>query len=196
MSNAPDDPRRTRLLDAALGVFAAYGFRRASMADIAQAAGVSRPALYLHFRSKEDMLRALAERLRDRALEGAKGGWRDGAPFVENLAATLLGKERDIFPLLYGSPHGAEILAADAGLTEVIAADLDRQFRDVLRSRFAAAAEAGAIDLSCVAGDADALAGLVAASLKALLGEARNEAGLVVSVRRLATVIAAAVKAL
>ncbi len=47
---------RTRLYEEALAEFARVGFDRASVADIARAAGVSRPAFYFHFPTKEHVL--------------------------------------------------------------------------------------------------------------------------------------------
>lgn len=60
---APDlrgapDPRKRALLEAALTVFARHGYRKTSMEDVAQTAGVSRQGLYLHFPTKEDLFRA------------------------------------------------------------------------------------------------------------------------------------------
>ena len=52
------EARREQLLEVALTVFARHGYRKTSMDDIAQAAGVSRQGLYLHFETKEDLFRA------------------------------------------------------------------------------------------------------------------------------------------
>jgi AcrR family transcriptional regulator len=49
--------RRRGLLDAAVAVFARFGFRKASMDDVARAAGVSRQGLYLLFSNKEELFR-------------------------------------------------------------------------------------------------------------------------------------------
>ena len=58
------DTRREVLLDAAIGVFARYGFRKTSMDEVARAAGVSRQGLYLLFADKEELFRkALAHKL-------------------------------------------------------------------------------------------------------------------------------------
>lgn len=51
MSDAKDD----RILRAAKGLFLRHGFKRVSMQDIADAAGLSRPALYLVFNNKADV---------------------------------------------------------------------------------------------------------------------------------------------
>ena len=58
---ASADARKRQLLEAALGVFARHGYRKTSMDDVAQAAGVSRQGLYLHFPTKEDLFRAAVE---------------------------------------------------------------------------------------------------------------------------------------
>ena len=52
------DERRDRFLSAAIACFARYGYRRTSMGSIAEAADVSRPALYQYFTSKDDVFRA------------------------------------------------------------------------------------------------------------------------------------------
>jgi AcrR family transcriptional regulator len=51
------DSRREALLEAAVGVFARYGFRKTSMDEVARAAGVSRQGLYLLFADKEELFR-------------------------------------------------------------------------------------------------------------------------------------------
>src|ERR1700678_3238330 len=53
----PADTRQRALLDAAVGVFARYGFRKTSMDEVARAAGVSRQGLYLQFANKEELFR-------------------------------------------------------------------------------------------------------------------------------------------
>lgn len=71
----PDDDRRAALLDASLGVFLRYGFKKTSMDLVARAAGLSRQGLYLHFPTKEVLFRetvkhfvAIARALGKRAL--------------------------------------------------------------------------------------------------------------------------------
>jgi AcrR family transcriptional regulator len=55
---------RRRLIDAALEVFEERGYVRATIDDIAEAAGTSRATFYLHFASKLALVHALAEELR------------------------------------------------------------------------------------------------------------------------------------
>jgi TetR/AcrR family acrAB operon transcriptional repressor len=53
---------RNQILDAAERVFAAQGVSQTSLADIANAAGVTRGAIYWHFKNKADVLTAMVER--------------------------------------------------------------------------------------------------------------------------------------
>ena len=56
MSNQDlETDKKKAITNAAFLVFAEHGFRKTSMQLIANKAGMSRPALYLHFQSKEDV---------------------------------------------------------------------------------------------------------------------------------------------
>lgn len=61
---AVGDARRSRILNVALEEFAANGYRGASLARIAERAGLSQPGLLHHFRTKAGLLIAVLE-LRD-----------------------------------------------------------------------------------------------------------------------------------
>lgn len=54
---------RVQILDAAEHVFQTHGVSRASLAEVAKAAGVSRGAIYWHFENKIDLFQAMLERL-------------------------------------------------------------------------------------------------------------------------------------
>ena len=67
--------RREQILDVALEVFGRAGFHGASMNDVADAAGVTKPVLYQHFDSKRELYRALLEEVGSRLLSAiAPGG--------------------------------------------------------------------------------------------------------------------------
>jgi AcrR family transcriptional regulator len=71
------DERRAALLAAAAEVFVRYGYRKASMDDVARAAGLSRQGLYLHFPTKEVLFREGVRMLIDRGLAGATAALGD-----------------------------------------------------------------------------------------------------------------------
>jgi TetR/AcrR family transcriptional regulator, repressor for uid operon len=62
LTQPQQDERRTRILDAAELVFARKGFAGATMQEICREAGISPGALYLYFRSKEDLIAGIADR--------------------------------------------------------------------------------------------------------------------------------------
>jgi AcrR family transcriptional regulator len=57
MSPRPDvsEQRRAQIIEAATTVFARFGFSKARMDDIAEESGLSKGALYLYFKSKEEI---------------------------------------------------------------------------------------------------------------------------------------------
>jgi TetR/AcrR family transcriptional regulator, regulator of autoinduction and epiphytic fitness len=63
-----DRTRQERVLAAALEVFGRYGFRKASMDEIARSADISRQGLYLRFASKDALFRAAVSLELDTAL--------------------------------------------------------------------------------------------------------------------------------
>lgn len=82
---------RDRLLDAAECVFAAKGVSRTSLKDIAIAAGVSRGAIYWHFKNKADLFNAMMERT-TMPMEGAlhQIGHDTGQDPLEQLRRAIL----------------------------------------------------------------------------------------------------------
>jgi len=68
ISSTPDSARQERVLAVALEVFGRYGFRKASMDEIARSADISRQGLYLRFASKDALFRAAVRQELDTAL--------------------------------------------------------------------------------------------------------------------------------
>ena len=104
------DPKRRRVLEGAMKVFLAYGFARTTMDDIAQAADMSRPALYLLFRNKGQIYRAIAATMLEESLLKADRALSSreaiGDRLMRMVDDCLLAMMRDIA----ASPHGSEIL--------------------------------------------------------------------------------------
>jgi TetR/AcrR family transcriptional regulator len=89
--DAPAKKRRTRIqtekreliLEAALEVFSAHGFRGSTIDQIAEAAGMSKPNLLYYFRRKEDIHEALIERLLKTWLQPLRELDEAGDPLTE-----------------------------------------------------------------------------------------------------------------
>src|SRR5258706_5567565 len=54
-----DRERRSQILDAALNCFLQFGYAKTSIDDVAGRANLSRPLIYLKFKSKQDLLSGL-----------------------------------------------------------------------------------------------------------------------------------------
>jgi AcrR family transcriptional regulator len=107
--------RQDAILDAAFHAFATYGYRRTTMDDIARGVGLSRSALYLHYRNKEDVFRTLAERYFTEALAAMERALLAPGQTVEQaLVAAFVAKDGKFMDVVLGTPHGSELL--DAGM--------------------------------------------------------------------------------
>ena len=149
--------RREQILDVALDVFASSGFHGASMNDIAEAAGVTKPVLYQHFDSKRDLYQALIEevgnRLRtniDKATAEATNG-KSQTELGFRAYFRWVADDHDGFRLLFGSGSRRDdefneairkITAESArAVAPLIAVDIDESHRETLAHALVGLAE-------------------------------------------------------
>jgi TetR/AcrR family transcriptional regulator len=114
--------RVERVLDAAYLCLTQHGVRKTTMDDIAQAAGMSRPAVYQYVRNKEDAFRRLAERIFDSALSEARAAAAGGGTLTQRLDRILAVKLTLTQRLHRETRHAAELIGSRIG------ADLDREY--------------------------------------------------------------------
>jgi AcrR family transcriptional regulator len=102
--------KRSRVLDAAKSVFWRYGYRRVTMGDIASAAGISRPALYLLFCNKERIFEAVLRDFVASVLEEIRLGITlPGTPMEKLRTAFELWAVRP-FMLLADAPDARDLI--------------------------------------------------------------------------------------
>jgi AcrR family transcriptional regulator len=106
---------RDRIIDAATTVFRRHGFRRSSIEQAAEAAGLTRQALYHHFDSKEALFRAVVERVYQSALAAeiaaAEAREKAGGGLADVLVAQISARLTHLFASLDGSPHVEELFS-------------------------------------------------------------------------------------
>ncbi len=117
---APKDAKKETVFAAAYDVFSTYGYRRTSMNDIAQAAGMSRPALYLLFDNKESLFRELAADLQTQAIDDATAELSGDGAFNARFTAAILAYERVYYEPISQSPHGAELIDVNLSIASDI----------------------------------------------------------------------------
>ncbi|SIQ31662.1 transcriptional regulator, TetR family [Rhizobium sp. RU20A] len=114
------EEKEEQILEAALEVFSLHGFRGATIDQIAEVAGMSKPNLLYYFRTKEAMHRALIDRVLETWLDPLKAFDATGNPESEirSYIRRKLEMARD-FPresrlfaneVLQGAPHIEDML--------------------------------------------------------------------------------------
>jgi AcrR family transcriptional regulator len=104
-----------RILDAAMRVFRRHGFRRSTIEQAAEEAGLTRQALYHHFSSKEALFRGAIARFYERALaaetEAAKAAEKANRDLADVITAQIAARFGVLLTELQGSPHLEELLS-------------------------------------------------------------------------------------
>jgi AcrR family transcriptional regulator len=119
----PRAVREQQMLDAAVETFGRRGYMAASMDEIAELAGVSKPLVYLYLNSKEDLFTACIRREALALTEAVRSGVRTDQPADRQLWDGLLAffthtaQKPDAWSVLHlqarthGEPFAAEVAA-------------------------------------------------------------------------------------
>ncbi len=153
----PAGERREQIIDVALPVFAKRGFHGASMNDVADAAGVTKPVLYQHFASKQDLYLALIDEVGGRMITAISKGTAGAAA---GKSQTELGfqayfrwvaDDRDAFLLLFSTQANRDesattairriTSAAASAIAPLIAVDIGHEKQRTLAPRLVGLAE-------------------------------------------------------
>lgn len=128
----PREVRERQMLDAAVAGFARHGYQAASMDDIAEAAGVSKPLVYLYLKSKEELFTACIRREGAALVEAVREGTREVAVSADQqlwngLCAFFAhtAAQPDGWQVLHragtqGQPFADEVAAMRAEITELV----------------------------------------------------------------------------
>lgn len=145
------DERIDAIRRAAIPVFATQGFRNTSMADIAEAAGVSRPALYQYFDDRADLFRAAFDAVLQDSANAALAALQADGSVVERLDGYLQRAHADGYESLSATAFGEELMEASYEFAaDVAEAALERTragLRTFVRSQAQGDEATGVIDL-------------------------------------------------
>ena len=116
----PAGERREQIIAVAVTVFARSGYHGASMNDVAEAAGVTKPVLYQHFASKQDLYLALIDDVGKRMIDAigkATAGATDGRAQTElgfRAYFRWVADDHDGFLLLFSTQANRDAAATTA----------------------------------------------------------------------------------
>lgn len=198
-SSAPTTAEETRnridqIADAAMRMFARYGYKRSSMDDIAREAGLAKATLYLHFKGKDDVFRAMLGLLARRVEARCRDVLAMEAPFAERLAAMLRGQYGQAYICCGTGEHLVELKAMMASIAVQELQAFERLCVDDAKRLFTTADEAGEIDLAKSGLDLDDLiASMLFAAAGAKLGDPPSAEVYAERLDRIAAIFAAVV---
>ncbi len=96
-------------------VFRRHGFRRSSIEQVAEAAGLTRQALYHHFKSREALFRAVIAHVHDSAaaagLAAGEKAEAEGGSLADILTAQIAARFQRFIASFDGSPHVDELFS-------------------------------------------------------------------------------------
>jgi AcrR family transcriptional regulator len=144
----PAPARREQILDVSVQVFAHRGFHSTSMNDVADAAGVTKPVLYQHFDSKQDLYLALLDEAGARLRNAVRKAVADATSGKEQTELGFkayfrwVAEDHDAFLLLFGSRASRDEestvairrITAEAAqaIAPFIAADIEGEHQEML----------------------------------------------------------------
>ena len=176
VGSAKTDAKLLAVLTAAADVFARYGFKRTTLADIADAAGISRPALYLLFKNKEDLFKQLAGFRQNGAIDAAIAELALRGSFTDRLSRAVVTYERLFYEPVSQSPHGEELMDANLSIAGDDMRTRSRRIVGALAKATVAADEAGEIQLKRAGVGAKDFVELMMASVNGQKREATSTA--------------------
>jgi AcrR family transcriptional regulator len=155
-----EDARRIRILEGAKQAFLAYGFQRTTMDDIARASEISRPALYLMFKNKTDIYRALASGFMEEMTANARRVLASDLPLADKLDQSV-GCALAMAAEIETSPHGGEIMDMKNNLAGDIIATWRARMSELVEAAVGRQAEANRVDLAARGHSARTLADML-----------------------------------
>ncbi|MEV6758921.1 TetR/AcrR family transcriptional regulator [Streptomyces sp. NPDC051214] len=166
----PRAVREQQMLDAAVRIFGQRGYRAASMDEIAEVAGVSKPLVYLYLNSKEELFTACIRREAAALVAAVRDGVSGGGPADRQLWAGLraffthTAERPDAWVVLHhqartqGEPFAAEVTVMREEIVAFVTSLIAEAAREAHRKPELAEREVAGLAQALV-GAAESLAG-------------------------------------
>jgi AcrR family transcriptional regulator len=131
------------VLAVAVDMFTSHGVRRTSIEDVAMEAKVAKGSVYLEFRGKDELFRAVAERVVSEFVANAEAATAKDSALADRITEILAAKFWRLYDLVHARPHARELIETkDAVAADVFRAG-DERFVRILDRTLVEAAERG-----------------------------------------------------
>ncbi|WP_204113712.1 TetR/AcrR family transcriptional regulator [Shimia biformata] len=165
LQSTPLSDKQRTILEAAFGAFSQYGIRRTSMEDIARGANMSRAALYLHYRNKEDIYRSMTMAYYDEVAGSVAEALRAGGPADQALVRAFAAQTGEVMRIFLESPHADELMDAKHSQASDIIEAGEQRLAEVYGAWLAEEERARRVNLTRVGGDVDRFSCMMMAAL-------------------------------
>jgi AcrR family transcriptional regulator len=186
------EPKSALILDAALPVFARYGFHKTTMVDIARAARISRASLYLVFNSKEELFRAGSARAHEQTMSDVESVLSSKGDVVDRIAAAISTFQEGLIAPFSKSENAKELFEINMQLAADITNAARSRLLHLLSQTLADAEAQGEIEFQTLKSSPMEVAAFIAAAMDGIKhnssadGLAENGLGLLMRILRLA----------
>jgi AcrR family transcriptional regulator len=184
------EPKSASILDAALPVFARYGFHKTTMVDIARAAGISRASLYLVFNSKEELFRAGSARAHERTMFDVESVLSSKGEVVDRIAAAISTFQEGLIAPFSKSENAKELFEINMQLAADITSAARSRLLHLLSQTLADAEAQGEMELKTLKSSPMEVAAFIAAAMDGIKhsfsadGSAESALGLLMRILR------------
>lgn len=162
------DAKSNHILDAALPVFVRHGFRKASMADIARAANISRASLYLSFGSKEELFRAGSTRAHGSTMRNVEAALAGSGDVFVRIERAIAAFHRGLIAPFASSPDAVELFEVNMALAKDITLAARATLVERLAQALADAQATGVVALDRLNAKPDDIANVIVAAMEGI----------------------------
>ena len=111
---------REKILVAAIQRFSKFGYRRTSIDDVAEEAGLARATVYLYWRKKEDLFVAGLERFNSHSWNLAETAAANKGSAAERIRGMVLAQYGATSDIVHGTASGHELFEANLRLGRAV----------------------------------------------------------------------------
>jgi AcrR family transcriptional regulator len=144
------EDRKKQIIQSAIETFGAYGYKKTSMQDIADALDISRPALYQYYKNKEAVFLALVEHTLQLGEQAAIKGFSCSEDNFTCLLRGVMDMEQVLFEPIFLKPNGKELFLLSKKLAPDLMADFEKMVVDKIIGILQKAQAQQQIDLSAL----------------------------------------------
>jgi AcrR family transcriptional regulator len=138
------------------------------MRDIAEAAGISRAAVYVHFKNKEEVFRAGSVRAHGQVMHAVEHELSRNLEVFERIEAALSAYFAGLLEEISASPHGSELFDVNVELVGDVARQARQRLVQLIATALSEADDSGELKLANIGASSEQLATLIFATIDGL----------------------------